>query len=68
MKDDIIESIKYEFWKLHRRMDIYEKDYLCFTNHDEATKHQSDIIIMLSYVSVILLIMCIVLIICFLYR
>lgn len=68
MKDDIIKPIKDEFRKLHRRMDIYEKDYLCFTNHDAATKHQSDIIIMLSCASVILLIICAVLITCFLYR
>lgn len=68
MKKYVIYFIKKEFQKLHRRMDIYEKDYLCFTNHDAATKNQSDIIIMLSCVSVTLLVICTALIICFLYH
>ena len=66
MKQMIIKTIKDEFQKLHRRMDIYEKDYLCFTNHDAATKNQSGIIILLSSISIVLLIICIVLIFCFL--
>ena len=68
MKQKIIETIKEEFQALHRRMDIYEKDYLCFTNHDAATKSQSETIIILSLISISLSIICIVLIFCFLYR